>query len=292
MAGLHLDRARQAPRAVVGVVLAMALAISVTAMAAYPQTGWGEFTNRGFTMPVVSSVAFRGKSLLDKEDVIVVAISNDHFDLPWMANFYDRSRMIEKRHSSARSAVVYLEFKPDGSYKAHYFQFKPGNNCGYCAGGLGVTSTVKVANGRVAGTLKIKDDGKVADFRIDAPLLSDDHGAALPAGGGDPGKGYMAYHDALVSGQPAKVLPTLSKENGKDLADAVKNGRGAQMLQDFTQEHPTKSVKIVRGWSKGDTAVVLWEGESRVLKLSGEAVLVREGGRWVVDDELADAKLN
>jgi predicted SnoaL-like aldol condensation-catalyzing enzyme len=281
---------RQASRAVAGV--AMVLSIVSAALAAYPATGSGEFTNRGFTMPVVSSVAYRGKSLLDKEDVIVVAISNDHFDVPWMETFYDRSRMIDKRHSSGRSAVVFLEFKPDGSYKAHHFQFKSGNGCGYCAGGLGVTSTVKVANGRVAGALRIKDNEKVADFRIDAPLLSDDHGAALPPGGGEPGKAYTAYHEALVAGQPAKVLPTLSRENGKDIEDAVKKGRGAQMLKEFTQEHPTKSVKIVRGWAKGDKAVILWEGETSVLKLTGEAVLVREDGRWVVDDELAEVKMN
>lgn len=273
-------------------VLMIALAACVLpADAAEPATGSGEFKAYGVTMPVVSSIAYRGKSLLDKDDVVIVVLSNRNFDPNWTGAFVDRTRMIEKRWVSDRTAAVYLEFRPDGSYKAHHYYFGSGKGCGYCAGNLGVTSTVKVANGRVAGTMKIEDKEKAASFRIDTPILSDDHGPALPAGGGEPGKAYMAYHDALAGGQIPKILPTLSRDNGKDLADAVKRGEGRQMLKEFTSEHPTKSVTILKGWAKGDTAVLLWEGESGTLKLTGEAVLVREGGRWVVDDELADVKM-
>ncbi len=277
--------------AVVGMAGALLGAPIAPARAADPVTGDGEFTNRGFTMPVASSVAYRGKSLLDKEDVIVVAISNSHFDLPWMAMFHDRTRMIEKRFTGGDTAVVYLEFRPNGSYKAHHFHFKSGNNCGYCAGNMGVASTVKIAGGRIAGTIKITDTDKTANVRIDTPILSDDHGPALPAGGGDPGKAYLAYHEALVTGVPAKVTPHLSRENARYIDEAVKKGKGAQMMKNYTSEHPTKAVTIVRGWSKGDTALLLWEGETSILKLTGEAVMVREGGRWVVDEELADVKM-
>lgn len=274
-----------------GVVGAALVAGFAPAQAAEPVTGDGEFTSRGLTMPVASSVAYRGKSLLDKQDVIVVAISNSHFDLPWMALFHDRTRLIEKRFAGSNTAVVHLEFRPDGSYKAHSFHFKSGNNCGYCAGNLGVTSTVKIAGGRIAGTLRIKDTDKNADVKIDTPILSDDHGPALPAGGGEPGKAYMAYHEAMVTGVPAKVLPHLSKANGKYIDEAVKKGRSAQIMKVYAKEHPDKSVKIVRGWSKGDTALLLWEGETSILRLSGEAVMVREGGRWVVDEELSELKM-
>lgn len=260
--------------------------------AAEPPTGSGEFTAYGITMPVVSSLAYRGKSLLDKEEVIIVVLSNGRLDPKWTGGYFDRTRMIEKRWITDRNAAVYLEFRPDGRYKAHHYYFGSGKGCGYCAGNLGVTSTVKLANGRIAGTMTIKDNEKAADFKIDTAILSDDHGPVLPAGGGEPGKAYMAYHEALITGQPTKIRPTLSKENGKDLDDAVKRGKAADMVGQFTEEHPTKSVKILRGWSQGDTAVLLWEGEKGQLNLTGEAVLVREGGRWVVDDELADVKMN
>ena len=72
---------------------------------------------------------------------------------------------------------------------------------------------------------------------------------------------------------------------------AMKKGKGAQIMKVYTREHPDKSVTIVRGWSKGDTALILWDGETSILKLTGEAVMVREGGKWVVDEELADVKM-
>ena len=43
----------------------------------------------------------------------------------------------------------------------------------------------------------------------------------------------------------------------KDIDEAVKKGKGAQIMKVYAKEHPDKSVKIVRGWSKGDTAVLL-----------------------------------
>ena len=59
----------------------------------------------------------------------------------------------------------------------------------------------------------------------------------------------------------------------------------------MAKEHPEKSVRIVRGWSKGNQAVLLLAGEGSILTLAGEAVLVNEGGRWRVDDELMDVVL-
>ena len=50
----------------------------------------------------------------------------------------------------------------------------------------------------------------------------------------------------------------------------------------------TQAVKITKGWSNGKAAVILFDGESSVLKLTGEAILVNEGGTWRVDDELTD----
>ena len=281
----------RASHAVACLALAGIALAAAPARGAGPVTGDGEFTSRGFVMPVSSAIAYRDKSILDKQDVIIVAISNRSFDTPWIANFHDRRRVIEKRFKDKDTAVVYLEFRPDGGYRGHSFYFESGNGCGYCGGNMGVNSTVKVTGGKIAGTLKLEDGNKVADVKIDTPILSSDHGAALPPGGGDPGKAYMAYHDAMITDDPVKLRPHLSKANGKYVDDALKKGRGKQIMKVFTKEHPDKSLKIVRGWSKGDTAVLLFEGETPILRLTGEAVLVREGGKWLVDEELADVKL-
>ena len=72
----------------------------------------------------------------------------------WFANFHDRRRAVEKRMKASDIAIVYLEFKPDGAYRGYRFSFAPGNGCGYCGGNLGVTSTVKLSQGKLVGTWK------------------------------------------------------------------------------------------------------------------------------------------
>lgn len=276
------------PRPVVAIASALVALLAFAApgeLAAAP-TGDGSFASRGLEMPVASAMAFRGKSTIDKADVIVVAISNGDFDVEWLSTFTDRRRAIQQRMNDKDVVYVFLEFKPDGAYRGLSYFFRSGNGCGYCGGG--VASTVKLAGGKLAGTLKMKDESRTMDVKLDVPIQSDDHGPALPAGGGEPGKAYLAYHDALVKRDAKALRATMSKENGQWLDAAAKKGKAAGEMKSMAKTHPEQSVRILRGWSKGDRAVVLFEGESSMFKLAGEAVLVREGGAWKVDDELAD----
>ena len=268
-------------------VLAAGLAW-VEATPARADTGDGVFESRGFRMPVASAIAFRGRSVIDKADVIVVAISNGGFKTDWFATFHDRRRAIQKRMNDRETALVFVEFKPDGAYRGYSFYFGPGNGCGYCAGNLGVTSTVKLAQGKLVGSWKLKDDARMADVKLDVPILTDDHGAALPAGGGEPGKAFLAYHDALVKRDVKAVRALVSNDNGEFLDNAAKKGKAAAELAKWAKEHPEKSVRVVQGWSKGNQAVLILAGEGSVIRLTGEAVMVNEGGRWRVDDELYD----
>ena len=259
--------------------------------AAHADTGDGAFESRGFRMPVASALAFRGRSLIDQADVIVVAISNGDFKTDWFATFHDRRRAVEKRMKDRETAVVFLEFKPDGAYRGLSYYFQPGNNCGHCGGNLGVASTVKLQQGKLVGTLRMKDEARTMDVKLDVPILSDDHGAPLPAGGGAPGQAYLAFHDALVKRDAKAVRALVSEANGEWLDQAAKKGKAAAELASMAKDHPEKSVRIVQGWSKGGNAVLLLAGEGGVVRLAGEAVLVNEGGHWRVDDELFDVVL-
>jgi len=269
-------------------VLAAALLACAAPPAAHADTGDGAFESRGFRMPVASAIAFRGRSSIDKADVIVVAISNSGIKTDWFATFHDRRRAVHKRMNDRDTALVFLEFRPDGAYRGLSYYFEPGNGCGYCGGNLGVTSTVKLQQGKLVGTLKMKDESRNVDVKLDVPILSDDHGAALPAGGGEPGKVFLAYHDALVKRDAKAVRALLTEDNGQFLDRAEKKGKAAAELAKMAKDHPEKSVRIVQGWSKGNQAVLIVAGESSVIRLTGEAVLVNVGGRWRVDDELYD----
>jgi hypothetical protein len=72
---------------------------------------------------------------------------------------------------------------------------------------------------------------------------------------------------------------------------AEKKGKLAAEMKFMAKEHPDKSVQILKGFSKGDNAVLLIAGETSVMKLTGEVVLVNEGGTWRVDDQLTDVVL-
>jgi len=270
-------------------VVAVLAAYAASAFAAdVAPSADGSFKSQTFTMPVSTAMAFRGKSIIDKTDVIVVAISNGDFRVDWFANFFDRRRAIERRMKDKETAVVYLEFKPDGAYRGLSYYFTKGNGCGYCGGSLGVTSTVKLANGRIAGSLKSKDESRTFDVVFNVPVTPDDHGAPLPPDGGAPGKAYLGYHEALVKRDAKALRPFLSNENREFLASAEKKGKLAVELKFMAKEHPDQSVQITKGFSKGNHAVLLIAGESGGIKLTGEVVLVNEGGRWGVDDELTD----
>jgi hypothetical protein len=222
----------------------------------------GTFKSQAITLDVRSAIAFKGKSYLGPDDVLIVAVTNARVHGDALAEYYDRKRAIEKRIKDDDTGVVYFEFRPDGSYRGLSYYFVPGNGCGFCTSE--VASTVRLGGGKLSGTLRGTEKDRPFEVVLNVPVMSDDHGSALPAGGGAPGAAYLAYHAALVKRDRATLKPLLSLD------------------------HPDKSLSIVRGFVKGDTAVLLVSGESLVGSRVGEALLKKEKDAWRVDDELMD----
>ena len=272
-------------------VVAALAALLDPAMAAGADTFSGSFRSKTLTMPVETAIAFRGKSLIDKNDVIVVAVTNAEMQADTIAEFYDRRRAVDKRINDSDTPVVYFEFRPDGNYKGYSFYFASGNGCGYCGGNMGIKSTIKLANGRLAGTLKGTDTDREFNVTLDVPVQSDDHGAPLPPDGGAPGKAYRDYHDALVKRDAKALRPVLSDFRREYFDKAAKQGKTGVYMNLLAEGHPSKSVRITKGFSNGKVAVLLIDGETSAMRLTGEAKLVNEGGTWRVDDELTDVVL-
>jgi hypothetical protein len=111
---------------------------------------------------------------------------------------------------------------------------------------------------------------------------------ALSSDGGAPGAAYLAYHAALVKRDRAALKPLLSLDRQQTWADAEKKGNVGKFVDYLAGEHPEKSVRIVRGFVKGNTAVLLVSGDSVAGSLAGEALLMKEKNAWHVDDELMD----
>lgn len=268
-------------------LLLCAYIVSAAAFAAdAPDTVKGSFKSRSITLQAKSAIAYRGKSFLDDGEALIVVVTNARVHPDALAEYYDRRRVVEKRIRDQETGVVYFEFRRDGSYRGLSYYFAQGNGCGFCTSE--VASTVKLAAGKLAGNLKGTEKDRPFDLTVDVPLMSDDHGAALPADGGAPGATYHAYHTALVKRDRAALKPLLSTDRRETWAEAEKKGQLDAFIDYLVSEHPEKSVRITKGYSKGDTAVLLVAGESVAGKLIGEVLLMRESNAWRVDDELME----
>ena len=93
-------------------------------------TAKGTFKSKTITMEVKSAVAFRGRSSFDKEDVLMVAVTNAGIKADVLRAYYDRARAIDKRVKDDETGVVLFEFGKDGKYRGYSFYIATGNGCG------------------------------------------------------------------------------------------------------------------------------------------------------------------
>lgn len=268
--------------------IVLTVASSVVLAANAPGTAKGSFKSQGVTMEVKSAIAYRGKSFFDKKDALIVAITNAQMT-DGIVDYYDRRLALDKRIKDEQTGLVYLEFKPDGTFRGFSYYFGSGNGCGFCSGET--MSSVKLSGGRLAGSLQSTEKDRTMNVTLDVPVLSDDHGAALAGDGGAPGAAYLAYHTALLKRDRVALKNLLSADLRDTMASAEKKNDIEGFVRWLMREHPEKSVRIVKGYAKGDTAVLVISGESSAGKLAGEAMMRREDGKWRIDDEMTDVVL-
>lgn len=269
--------------------LALSALVLTLPVSADDATAKGVFKSGSVEMPVTSAFAFRGKDLLSSErPALIVAISHAKFAAPVVAVYTDRKRAIDRRFKDDETVVVYLSFTPEGAWRGMSYYFGPGNGCGFCTGDG--KSSVKLANGKLTGSVKGAEEDRSFDVTLDVPVASDDHGVALPADGGEPGRAYLAYHAALVKGDEPGIRSLLPPDRLQQWEKAQKSGSLPKFLNYLREEHGLRSVKIGKGWSKGDRAVLLIAGEGASGPVAGEVTLLHEKGTWRVDDELTDPR--
>lgn len=269
-----------------GVLLLVVLLAAAPLQAQTPPLE-GTFSSKDVSFQIDGGIAFNGRSSLDPDmPVILVAITNTGLNVGELANFVDRKRAIERLVKDDETPVVYLEFTLQGRWRGLSYYLAPGNGCGYCTSS--VSSSVKLADGRLTGVLKGTEKDRRFDVTLDIPITGDDHGAPLPPDGGAPGKAYLAYHAALVKKDAEALKASLSPGNLEVYARAQKGGDLAGYLQYLADKHPVKAVRITKAWSGPDRASLVVEGESAEGNVSGEVLLVNVKGVWGVDEELVD----
>ena len=106
------------------------------------------------------------------------------------------------------------------------------------------------------------------------PTVDAKNGKPLPAGGGDPGKAYMALNKAMLTGDVA-ILKKLAPPGQMPPDDQLK-----QMLP-MMKEMAAKNVKIVSGFVSGDSATLNVVGDSMgETGKKGTIQMTQAGGVW------------
>jgi hypothetical protein len=109
------------------------------------------------------------------------------------------------------------------------------------------------------------------------PLPDARNGKALPAGGGDPGKAFMALHAAIVQRDLAAVL----KLNGA-MPDPLPPEDKLKAGLEFMAEMEPDAPKITSGFIRGDRAVLYVTGVKENVAQYGTVEVARRNGAWLV----------
>ena len=120
---------------------------------------------------------------------------------------------------------------------------------------------------------------RVGEPKAAAPVAL--KGTALPAGGGEIGKAYLAFAKSMTAGDMKAVHNGASAERAKQMdqdPDFKKLFPMLQMMQ-------PKNIKITGGAVNGDTATLTATGKSDGDPATGTITMVREGGQWKVAKE-------
>ena len=106
-------------------------------------------------------------------------------------------------------------------------------------------------------------------------------GTPLPAGGGDPGKAYIAYLKVVAGGDMKAFLNGITAARAKE----------ASSDSDFKKIFPLMKamlptgVKITRGAVDGSNATLLATGKDGDQTSTGTITMIKESGAWKVDKE-------
>ena len=125
------------------------------------------------------------------------------------------------------------------------------------------------------------DDKYQYDFTFTASLSDPNAplGEVLPEGGGEPGLAYLKWVEVIHAGD----LEALKTIVPVDIAEqiAASSAEEAKEQIEFMQATTPKDVKIVRGSSEGDVALLEVEGTMDGEAVSGEIEMNRMGDFWI-----------
>lgn len=200
------------------------------------------------------------------------------------------------------SAELKLRLSADGKLvEGLQLYVPPGNNRSLSSNEVGQLQLkapiVTSANGRFILT---DDESLKCDLQFDLPMagkgppppIAKPWGTALPAGGGEPGKVYLAMHRAVMAGDVDAMLASVIKEKADQMREARSKPDFPQMLAMIKAFEPAQ-VRIVSGRADGERAELQIDGkESDGASMTGVVKLLREAGKWRIENVSTKSKMS
>jgi hypothetical protein len=106
-------------------------------------------------------------------------------------------------------------------------------------------------------------------------------GTKLPAGGGEPGKAYMAYLKTVASGDMKAFLGRITAERAKEAS----SDPDFKKLFPLIQAMQAKGIKVTGGAIDGNKVTLLATGKDEGQVSNGTITMVKEGGAWKMEKE-------
>lgn len=258
--------------------------------------GSGTFHTDGRAIELKGAYAYRMPDPFDDDAQITRIVFADRpIDAAALADAADRDEAIDEM---LRGAVrVDLNLEADGSVQN--INTRVGDTSGSQSGSGWYTLDLKRNDAqRVEGRFHSNDEedktsGRYYDlaFALDLPGAADP-GPALPAGGGEAGKAYLAYQAALKKGDIDALAKTMTKERAEELL-AHRNDPDFKMMFEFIQAQALRDAKYVKGHGKGEAATLEFAGKDGDGNPTTSSVTMqREAGAWKVAKESTSTRVN
>ncbi len=191
------------------------------------------------------------------------------------------------------SAKLELRLDADGKVaEGLQLYVPPGTSRSVSSNEVGKLELKGAIGNRATGRFVLSDDDKLkCDFQFDVPMAgkgpptpaAKPWGTALPSGGGEPGKTYMAMHRATLAGDIDAMLKLATKERADEMRKARTEPEFPEMLEMIKAFEPAQ-VSVVSGRADANRAELKIAGkDSDGSPMTGDVKLVREAGSWRIE---------
>ncbi len=293
---------------VVAQISRVALAAIVIVFAAQARAGvTGYCSYEGKQHPLVAGAVW--EKPVDPDDADDAADSEDgappqpELMLAFTSFAFDAGGL--QRAAKRDDALQDMAFSHDGSAKLEltlrigegvsqqYLWISPGSNLSYSGSQVGKYQAKGAPAGRMAGHYHYASDdkeGPACDIEFEVPIIGDQAhapplpGQPLPAGGGEPGKAYLALNKAMLTGDVDALAKLLAPAQAAEMQKARNTPEFGQQLL-MMRAMTASKVRIKGGRIDGDHATLEFDGEEGGEPRSGTVEMTRVDGRWTVVKE-------